>query len=101
MHNHRQGNDGVWADGLNEIRTAGLSEEVVDMLFGRITDELLCNHEIIHGFYKNADVNTHNEKMLNSTEGEEDKTGEEPVVKEKKKEKRKKSIYDYEVKKVK
>ena len=40
-------------------------------------------------------------EVINQTEGEEDKTGEEPVIKEKKKEKRKKSIYDYEVKKVK
>ena len=40
-------------------------------------------------------------EVINQTEGEEDKAGEEPVKKEKKKENRKKSIYDYEVKKVK
>ena len=40
-------------------------------------------------------------EVINQTEGEEDKAGEEPFKKEKKKEKRKKSIYDYEVKKVK
>ena len=40
-------------------------------------------------------------EVITQTEGEEEKTGEEPVKIEKKKEKRKKSIYDYEVKKVK
>ena len=43
-------------------------------------------------------------EVISQTEGEEEKTGEEkeePVKIEKKKEKRKKSIYDYEVKKVK
>ena len=71
MHNHRQGNNGIWAGNLNQIRIGHLPDEVVDKLISLTTDEELLDHNTIHGFYPNSKVNAHNDKMLSITEGEE------------------------------
>ena len=50
-HNHRQGNDRIWADCLNKVRVADLPDEVVDKLIEQVTKEPLMEDDVIHAFY--------------------------------------------------
>ena len=49
-HNHRQGEDQIWADNLNNIRVADLPDEIVEKLIERVTREPLMNCRINTSF---------------------------------------------------
>ena len=70
IHNHRQGNDRIWADSLNKIRVADLPDDVVNQVIGQVTNDPLMEDDVIHAFYANKNVNEHNAKMMAKCKGE-------------------------------
>lgn len=66
QHNHRQGDEKIWADVLNQFREGIVSEEGEALLRERHTSEALLEENTMHIYYMNKDVKNLNDKMLNS-----------------------------------
>ena len=69
-HNHRQGDEKVWADALNQFREGIVSEEGEALLRERLTSEAFLDENSMHIFYMNKNVKNLNDKMLNSVQSE-------------------------------
>jgi hypothetical protein len=70
-HNHRQGEEKVWATTLNRLREGIVSEEDNALLTTRLTTTDEAPSDCCHIFYTNLEVLNYNMKMLdrvNSTE---------------------------------
>lgn len=65
IHNHRQGNGSKWVDTLNRIREGQVTEEDEEVLRSRIIETPNLDLDSCHVFFTNAEVNSHNDKMLN------------------------------------
>ena len=66
MHNHRQGDDRIWAENLNQIRVSDgddLPDEIIDKIIQRVTNDPMLDDGVIHAFYPNKEVNAHNAKQ--------------------------------------
>ena len=63
-HNHRQGASSVWADILNRFRMGIVTEEDLEYLKERETDDPHLDLESLHLCYKNQETQKHNDKML-------------------------------------
>ena len=72
-HNHRQADEKDWANSLNNFRVGEVSKEDEAVLKSRITSEQYLDDDAMHVFYKNEDVDSHNNKMLDSIAGEAEK----------------------------
>ena len=69
-YNHRQGDGNAWANVLNQIREGDVTTETEQLLKSRLTG--LDDHNELttcHVFYRNEDVEAHNNKMLNLLPG--------------------------------
>ena len=64
-HNHRQGNESIWADVLNQFREGIVTEEGEALLKERCTTQDFLDEEAMHIIYTRVDVKDHNNKMLN------------------------------------
>ena len=67
-HNHRQGKAGKWTEVINRIREGkdALTKDDIKVLKSRITKKPFLVEDALHVFYTNEEVNSHNEKMLNT-----------------------------------
>lgn len=68
-HNHRQGEGGEWANCLNRLRLGIVTEEDLNCLKSRETDDPIHDLDSIHLCYTNQEVQDHNGKMLSKVEG--------------------------------
>ena len=68
IHNHRQGEDGIWADCLNRFRLGTFTEDDIKVLISRITKEKFLDSSAMHVMYTKKEVNKHNEDMLKTLE---------------------------------
>ena len=68
---HRQGDASVWAQHLNQIRIGNVTEEAIELLESRVTDETFFEDTAFHIMYTNKEVRQHNMAMLDSLPGEE------------------------------
>ena len=64
--NHRQGDEKVWVDALNQFREGIVTEEGEALLRERLTKESFLQEDTMHIFYTNREVKDHNENMLKS-----------------------------------
>lgn len=69
--NHRQAESRIWANFLNELRKGHVSEEALELLQTRITDESFLDQSAMHVMYTNAEVKEHNLNMLDTLSSEE------------------------------
>ena len=69
--NHRQGEGNVWANHLNDMRIGKVTDEVIELLKTRLTDEPFLDDNSFHIFYTNYEVSQHNIKMIDKLETEE------------------------------
>ena len=67
-HNHRQGEDGEYADILNRVRFAKYTETDIELLKAR--NSVLLPARAVHLFATNAEVNHYNEQRLSEMEEE-------------------------------
>ena len=70
--NHRQGNGSIWANHLNDMRVGKVTEEALELLQTRVTDEPFLEEDAMHVFYTNKEVTEHNFEMLDRLPGVED-----------------------------
>ena len=68
-HNHRQGEDRVWADRLNRFREGICWKEDEEALQDMVIDNPIMEEDAMNVMYYNTAVNSHNDKMLNSLKG--------------------------------
>ena len=69
--NHRQGGALVYANFLGEMRRGQVSEEALELLQTRITDEPFLDKNAMHVMFTNAEVKEHNMEMLDTLPTEE------------------------------
>ena len=69
--NHRQGEGSVWANHLNNMRVGEVTEEAIELLRTRLTDEPFLDDNSFHIFYTNREVFDHNIKMIDKLQTEE------------------------------
>ena len=70
--NHRQGDGSIWANHLNDLRVGKVTDEALELLQSRITDEPMLEEDAMHVFYTNKEVTEHNFEMLDRLPGSED-----------------------------
>ena len=68
--NHRQGEDKVWADVLNDFRKGIVTDDGEKILRSRVTSEPMLDKTAMHIFYYREHVKNHNETLLNSLPNE-------------------------------
>ena len=68
--NHRQGEDKVWVDALNDFRKGIVTDEGEKILRSRVTSEPMLDKTAMHIFYYREHVKNHNETLLNSLPNE-------------------------------
>ena len=68
--NHRQGEDKVWVDALNDFRKGIVSDVGEKILRSRITTDPMLDKTALHIFYYREHVKNHNETLLNSLPNE-------------------------------
>ena len=72
--NHRQGEDKIYADLLNRVRTGSFTDEDIELLKTRERDindpEVKKQGDALHVYSTNAKVNARNQTTLNEMEGE-------------------------------
>ena len=64
QHNHRQGDEKVWANVLNQFREGIVTEEGGALLRGRQTSEALLEENVMHIFYMNKEVKNLNDRIM-------------------------------------
>ena len=72
--NHRQGEDKIYADVLNRVRTGEFTEDDIELLKTRVKEkddlEVKRQDEALHIYGTNMKVNSRNKKKVNEIEGE-------------------------------
>ena len=61
----RQGDASTWANTLNRLRKGIVTDEDEALLKTRITENDFLEKDAMHVFYRNEDVQNHNDKMIN------------------------------------
>ena len=69
--NHRQGEGNVWANHLNQLRMGNVTQEAIELLESRITDESFLEQSAMHVMHTNREVDAHNLDMLDTLPTEE------------------------------
>ena len=64
--NHRQGEDKVWVDVLNDFRKGIVTDDGEKILRSRVTSDPMLDKTAMHIFYYREHVKNHNETLLNS-----------------------------------
>ena len=71
-HNHRQGEANAWATTLNRFRMGDLERDLSVLRARFISEDVAASmHDARHIFYKNVNVDNHNELILRGMDGQE------------------------------